>query len=138
MLNVVKVTKTHFLTVLPRIVNLSKKSSYLCFAHCSKWGQAITSSISLLSVANMIKIVVYHSYAQGSKFGQIPLILNFAQDGRYDQNSSFLILFPILAKLIKYHLFCIFVQSWLKYLFFKILLKIANLIKTLLSTCFLF
>ena len=59
----------------------------------------------------MIKIVVYHSYAQGSKFGQIPLILNFAQDGRYDQNSSFLILFPILAKLIKYHLFCIFVQD---------------------------
>ena len=138
MLNVAKVTKTHFLTVLPRIVNLSKKSSYLCFAHCSKWGRAITSSISLLSVANMIKIVVCHCFAQGSKFGQIPLILNFAQDGRYDQNSSFLILFPILAKLIKYHLFCIFVQSWLKYLFFKILLKIANLIKTLLSTCFLF
>ena len=138
MLNVAKVTKTHFSTVLPRIVNLSKNSPYLCFAQCSKWGQIITSSISLLSVANMIKIVVYHSYAQGSKFGQIPLILNFAQDGRYDQNSSFLILFPILAKLIKYHLFCIFVQSWLKYLFFKILLKIANLIKTLLSTCFLF
>ena len=138
MLNVAKVTKTHFSTVLPRIVNLSKNSLYLCIAQCSKWGQIITSSISLLSVANMIKIVVYHSYAQGSKFGQIPLILNFAQDGRYDQNSSFLILFPILAKLIKYHLFCIFVQSWLKYLFFKILLKIANLIKTLLSTCFLF
>ena len=66
-----------FSTVLPRIVNLSKKSSYLCFSQCSKWGQIITSSLSLLSVANMIKIVVYHYFAQGSKFGQIPLYSQF-------------------------------------------------------------
>ena len=37
----------------------------------------ITSSISLLSVANMIKIVVCHCFAQGSKFGQIPLYSQF-------------------------------------------------------------
>ena len=66
-----------FLTVLPRIVNLSKNSPYLCFAQCSKWVQIITSSISLLSVANMIKIVVCHCSAQGSKFGQIPLYSQF-------------------------------------------------------------
>ena len=77
LLNVAKVTKTHFSTVLPRIVNLSKNSPYLCIAQCSKWGQIITSSVSLLSVANMIKIGVCHCFAQGSKFGQIPLYSQF-------------------------------------------------------------
>ena len=49
----------------------------------------MTSSVSLLSVANMIKIVVFHCFAQGSKFGQIPPYSQFAQGGRYHQNSSF-------------------------------------------------
>ena len=71
-----KVTKTHFSSVLPRIVNLSKNSLYLCITQCSKWGQIITSSVSLLSVAVMIKIGVCHCFAQGSKY-QIPLYSQF-------------------------------------------------------------
>ena len=148
MLNVVKVTKTHFATVLPRIVNLSKNSSYLCFAQCSKWGQIITPSVSLLSVANIIKIVLCHCFAQGSKFGQRPLYSQFCSGWQIWSKQLFPILFPVVVKLIKYQFFCIFAQdgkcyhnssfpyfksgikqSWLKYHFFKLSLKIANLIK---------
>ena len=104
----------------------------------------------------MIKIGVCHCFAQGSKFGQRPLYSQFCSGWQIWSRQLFPILFPIVVKLIKYQFFCIFAQdgkcyhnssfpyfksgkqSWLKYHFFKLSLKIANLIKTSLSTCFLF
>ena len=123
-----------------------QNSFFNSFAQCSKWGQIITSSVSLLSMANMIKLVICRCFSQGSKFGQIPLYSRW----QIWSKQWFPILFPIVAKLIKYQFFCIFAQdgkychdsifpyfkwgkqSWLKYHFFTLSLK------TSLSTCFLF
>ena len=93
---------------------------------CSGWPNITIFSI-LLRMADMIKTVVSHTFPHCSKAGQISFHLSLCSGWQilpwYDSS------FPYFKS---------GKQSWLKYHFFTLSLKIANLIKTSLSTCFLF
>ena len=66
----------------------------------------------------MIKVVVFRCFAQGSKFGQIPLYSQFSSG--WQIWSKYIVVihtFPLVAKLVKYQFFHIFGQNgkyWLR------------------------